>query len=252
MVLKMICILFILLCVVVFLVGMVLFLPIKYQFEVQKREDEKEFYLSGRVVWLFRLCSCRFAYEEGNWTVHYRPRFWRNFKRKKNSEVTKETKEFHHTKQKEQVEGEEHLKRKTKDTEIEYTLKKIYVRIKKICLFLTNDVHVKAFQKTKEILVQNISKWKPHTWRGFLRYGMEDPYDTGRILAILSMFYPIYGENLSIYPEFEKTVMEAEIICKGSLSVFQIGILAFHFLRDEDIRKTVKDFRRYQHDNKQI
>ena len=74
-----------------------------------------------------------------------------------------------------------------------------------------------AFEKR---IVQNSSAFKTEEIYRRVRFGLEDPYDTGRILAVLSMLYPFYGEHIDIYPDFEYRILEGHLLIKGRIREF--------------------------------
>ena len=55
----------------------------------------------------------------------------------------------------------------------------------------------------------------PQKIEGHVKFGMDDPCTTGQILGGLGIVYGIYGEYLTIEPEFNDSIFEAEVMLKG-------------------------------------
>lgn len=110
--------------------------------------------------------------------------------------------------------------------------------------FLTDEVHLRAFGKAKGELIVLLKHFRPRRLKGYVRFGLEDPYHTGQVLAVLSVLYPFYGKHLEVYPEFEREILEGDVYLKGHLRLV-------HFLRiirliffDKDIKQTYHHFKK--------
>lgn len=101
-------------------------------------------------------------------------------------------------------------------------------KIKKVHEFINlkeNHECVRALLKIGTRLLKHI---KPRKIKGFVRFGMDDPCRTGQLLGVLAVFYGFYGKNISIYPEFEESCLDGEVLIKGNM---QVGVILFHALR---------------------
>ena len=81
-------------------------------------------------------------------------------------------------------------------------IKVVLEKKEKLTGFIKDEVHVKAYQKTKKSLLILLKRLKPKTTEIRARFGFEDPYLTGQVLAGLSVIYPIIGGVTEIYPDF--------------------------------------------------
>ena len=63
----------------------------------------------------------------------------------------------------------------------------------------------------------------------------------GRILGVLSLFYPLYGESFTLTPVFDHTVFEGEIALKGHVRLIHILIAAIQLMMNTKIRGLVLD-----------
>lgn len=121
-------------------------------------------------------------------------------------------------------------------------------RIKKICekaSSLRETVEDEENQKAVRLLLSRV-KYLLHHFRfrkfeGRLAFGFEDPATVGRMLAVLSLFYPLYGECFTITPVFEHTLFEGEITLKGHVRLIHILIAGIQLMMNKKIRGLVLD-----------
>ena len=71
---------------------------------------------------------------------------------------------------------------------------------------------------------------------GSLRFGLSDPYLMGRLLSLLSIFYPVYGRELALYPEFEKDCFAGELHVRGHIRLWHVLVAAIRLLLNRQIR----------------
>ena len=133
---------------------------------------------------------------------------------------------------------------------IKYTIQRICDKLKalwekkeKIEDFLNDENHKIAFAKCKKEIVVLAKRIRPRTIKGRLHFGFKDPYNTGRVLAILSVLYPFYGDRIQIEPDFENEVLEGNIHAKGHIRGIHLLIIVCRFLFDQNIKNTYKDYK---------
>ena len=85
---------------------------------------------------------------------------------------------------------------------------------------------------------------RPRRIRGFVRFGFEDPYRTGQVLAGLSILYPFYGENVDIYPDFEQKILEGDLYIKGHIRMVHLATLLWRLFFNHYVRKTYRDYKK--------
>lgn len=136
---------------------------------------------------------------------------------------------------------------------IKFTILKICDKIKmigekkeKIMTFIEDEIHRNAFTKLRTEFLRLIRFLKPKCIKGRIHFGLEDPYDTGRVLAGLSVVYPFYGKNLVIEPDFEAKVLEGELHIKGKIRGMHAIIVCFNLLINQEIRTTYKHIREFK------
>ena len=58
---------------------------------------------------------------------------------------------------------------------------------------------------------------RPRKIKGHIKIGTGDPYRTGQLLAVAGIFFPVYGEHITIEPYFEQKILEGDISVKGRI-----------------------------------
>ena len=97
----------------------------------------------------------------------------------------------------------------------------------------------KAFEQGKLL----IGRLLPKKIRGELRFGTEDPALTGEILGGISIFYPIFMDNVKVYPDFERSILEGELFVKGRFRLATAALVLWRLWRDKNIRFVYHKFR---------
>ena len=136
---------------------------------------------------------------------------------------------------------------------IKCTFQNIYGKIKeilekkeKITDFIKAESHVEAFNKTMKVLFVMIKRLRPKKTEINVRFGFEDPYTTGQVLAGLSMIYPFIGGITEIYPDFEQKVLKGTVYIKGKIRLWHIVTAAVKLLLCKAVRVTYKDFKNFK------
>ena len=121
-------------------------------------------------------------------------------------------------------------------------------RIKRICekvSSLREAVEDEENQKAFRLLISRVKYLLHHLrfrrFEGRLVFGFDDPAMMGRILGVLSLFYPLYGESFTITPVFDHTLFEGEIALKGHVRLIHILIAAIQLMMNKKIRGLVLD-----------
>lgn len=121
-------------------------------------------------------------------------------------------------------------------------------RIKKICEKLSalrEAVEDEENQKAFRLLLSRVKYLLHHLrfrrFEGRLVFGFDDPAMMGRILGVLSLFYPLYGESFTITPAFDHMAFEGEIALKGHVRLIHILIAGIQLMMNKKIRGLVLD-----------
>ncbi len=91
-----------------------------------------------------------------------------------------------------------------------------------------------AYGKAKLFLI--LKRLKPKRFRGRVAFGMEDPATTGKILGTASAFYPLWGGNIILEPDFNEKKIEADIDFEGKIVLALLVIPAIKVWFNKDIK----------------
>lgn len=81
-----------------------------------------------------------------------------------------------------------------------------------------------------------LRKLLPGKIRGELHFGTEDPALTGQILGAVSIFYPLFMDNVKVEPDFCEPVLEGELFVKGGFRLIHGLRAAWKLFRDRNVR----------------
>ena len=147
----------------------------------------------------------------------------------------------------------EKTEKKHKADTIKCIIQKICDKIKllsekkeKIMEAVSDEVHKKAFIKTKNEVFKLLRRWKPKKLKADIHYGFEDPCLTGQVLAGLSVIYPFVVEHLEVEPDFENKVLEGSLQVKGNIRMFPIVCLLWNLVWCREVRKTYFDIKNFE------
>lgn len=240
------------------LVGVVLFVPIRYRLKTETSNGVESLRTEARATWLLHLISAYITYEdkEMDWQVRVG---WKKFKANEEDVEEDENLENKETVRnienydKEQDSGDEQTsnrektytsqqstKKENRIEKIKCTIQRICGKIKNIKDFLMEETHIQAFLRLKKELIFFIKKIKPDKIKGYIRFGLEDPYNTGRVLAMLSVLYPFYGENFQIHPEFEREIIEGDVFFKGRIHLMHLLLVLSRLYFDKNVKTAYK------------
>ncbi len=104
---------------------------------------------------------------------------------------------------------------------------------------LTNPDNIAAFKLIAKNTKYLLRHYKFRKLRGNFTYGSDDPYSVGQIMTYLSLFYPVYGDNFSIEPVFDRQVIMGDIFFKGRIRLIHLLVAIIDLMRNKTIRQTV-------------
>lgn len=127
---------------------------------------------------------------------------------------------------------------------ISLTVHHICDKINQIKEFLESE----RFSRLKALFFQEgkrtICHIRPRKIKGHIKIGTGDPYRTGQLLAVAGIFFPVYGEHITIEPYFEQRILEGNISVKGRIYGSFFVRLVWKLLRNSDIRFMIKRIKR--------
>ena len=105
-------------------------------------------------------------------------------------------------------------------------------RLRLLLLEENREALLKILRKLRSLL----RHWRIRRLRGEIIFGMEDPYLLGKLLELLSFFYPLYGRELSLEPHFGEKRLEGWIHGRGHIRLIHLVLLGIPLLMDRRIR----------------
>lgn len=126
---------------------------------------------------------------------------------------------------------------------LKYTFQRFCVKMKQIGGKAQGVKEFLKDERTKAALALALSQVRvlllhllPKKLRGEIRFGTSDPALTGEILGGISIFYPVFMDNVKVTPEFEKTCLEGELFVKGRFRLVTVALIAIKLLINKNIR----------------
>lgn len=132
-------------------------------------------------------------------------------------------------------------KKKRKKSSFADRIKRICEKVSSLRAAVEDEENQKAFRLLLSRVKYLLHHLRFRKFEGRLVFGFDDPAMMGRILGVLSLFYPLYGESFTITPAFDHTVFEGEIALKGHARLIHILIAAIQLMMNKKIRGLVLD-----------
>lgn len=105
---------------------------------------------------------------------------------------------------------------------IDEKLDKIKKKANRIKKFWNLECTVKTRKYLKKYIISIFKHIRPRKIKGYIHYGFEEPYKTGKITGYLSLMPFVYQKGFSLEPDFYNKVLEGHIYMRGHV---QIGYL---------------------------
>lgn len=127
---------------------------------------------------------------------------------------------------------------------IRYTIKNLYDKIKKIIEKIDYYKRLWELDSTQEAIsyiktrsFRFLNHIKPRKLQGQVIFGFDDPATTGKILGYISMFYPVYGKNISVIPDFENKVFESKLYFRGRIRAFTVLKIGVPIMLNKNLKR---------------
>lgn len=223
--------LLVLLIIILFLVGIILFHPVRYLIDVHWMEEKRAKIYAH---WLFRLIHVKVSYADdllyGETSIFGKKKiFSYDFTDKKDDEPQKET--------------EKVVKDKTEDKGIISKIKgmierikEIYPRIKKI---INDDQNKEAIIHFKNECIYLIKVLLPKKSKIDVVFSTGSTDTTGQTFGVLACFPAIYQKNWKIIPDFQSDEMyfKGILLGKGRLYGYELIGIILRILFDKNCRR---------------
>lgn len=82
----------------------------------------------------------------------------------------------------------------------------------------------------------------PKKWKGWIRFGLEDPAETGKALGMLAVLCGVVGSFPNIEPDFEQEIFEGNLKAKGRIRVATLLRIVIHVWRNEAFKALKRNF----------
>lgn len=218
--------------------GIVFFVPLRYHIYARATGDVDSIQVTGKFSWLFHIFSGRFIFKDRKMQGHVQI-LWKKRKGKKKIKTKKIEKK--------------QSKKMSLWQKIKYTFQKICDMIKKcrdnhetFTEFIADEIHLSAWKRLKQEIVRILRFIKPKKIKADVRFGFDDPAVTGKTLAVLSMLYPFYGDNIQIVPDFKNKIIEGQAHIHGKVRGVHAFIIAKNLFFDKDFMNTIKDIQKWK------
>ena len=107
------------------------------------------------------------------------------------------------------------------------------------------DERVQAFLSQIMGLIRKlIGHVLPKKLIGYVRFGLDDPGYTGRVLAAVAPFYPKYGKSFSVQPDFEDLVLEGKAELKGRVYLFYVAYIGLRAILNGNLKYVIRQFKK--------
>lgn len=261
-------ILLILLGILFFLISLVLFVPVRYEFSGELG-DEKT--IRGRIFWLFHLVNWSFGYEKENFQVR-KLRICGiplNFKKKKNTknesdgkaEMDEENESEGRAEKDAENESEgraetaPHVREKAEKgilwrirsffskirdsfRTVRNTLSHIRINVSDIKKQMADETNRKAVLCVLSELKYMLQHFGFRKIDTDLTFSLGDPATTGQILGILCMLPFLYRYSVGIYPDFEadEAYVRGNYAITGRIRLIHVLVFLIRLLKKQEVR----------------
>lgn len=140
---------------------------------------------------------------------------------------------------------------KEKPSREKIPLKKRVENIKnKVVALKENSAHLKELMESWHIsqLLQLAKKTigsllrhvLPRKLKGWIRFGFDDPANTGMVSGVAAVFYPAYQKTFVLQPDFQEKCFEGNCRGRGRIRLGYLLYIGITLLLDKNIRRLIK------------
>lgn len=98
--------------------------------------------------------------------------------------------------------------------------------------FLKDEINKDGFRYTYRSVRKFLKHILPREIKANIIYGTGDPCSTGQILGLVAILYSMYGEKISIIPDFEDQRFEGNAMVRGRIRLVTILIIVIKLILD--------------------
>lgn len=119
------------------------------------------------------------------------------------------------------------------------SVKLIINKISLVSDFLDRPSTMRGMEKVKEYIVLTFKHILPRKKKVIINLGFDNPADTGQVLAVAGTLYPVIGEFVEIYPNFEDKELKLDGYLKGRIRGVNVVIIIIKVIRDKAIKRLI-------------
>lgn len=88
-----------------------------------------------------------------------------------------------------------------------------------------------------------LKKLRPKNIEGNITFGFEDPSNTGICMGVVGMLYAWYPDRLRIVPDFERAVLEGDVLIKGRIRLYVLVCILWRLFFNRDVRNMYRNWK---------
>ncbi|MBQ3545750.1 MAG: DUF2953 domain-containing protein [Lachnospiraceae bacterium] len=119
-------------------------------------------------------------------------------------------------------------------------IRKVISKIKDFKAFISDEHTKRVLLLIKGELFKLLKYIKPHTVKGYLNFGFDDPSVTGKVLGV---YYAIMKKNpkkFSVNPDFENKRLETDVLFKGRICLYYLVYIILKVYFNKDFKYVLK------------
>lgn len=246
--------------IILVLLLLVLFVPIRYRAELEKKS---EILIKANISWLLRMLRVDIFYEKAEknivvkflWMKLYPKKEKRCKEQKSLPEVQTGAQsgaesEIHPGKQPAKQSEQQNVKQSKQQSvkqAVQQSTKKNTKKsfnIKAFKDFFQSEENILGILQALNSIKRLLKHVLPGKISGYVRFGTGDPCSTGQILGLLAAFYGYYGRTLTIQPEFLEKCLETEVKIKGRVRIFTLLTVLLGLWFDKKFKLLIANFKK--------
>ena len=107
----------------------------------------------------------------------------------------------------------------------------------------SDDATAASLKKVMGAVGKLLKRLRPKRWSAAGVIGLNDPADTGNLFAVIGAAYPFVSEHLDVAAQFERPAADLTAQAEGSVRVIGVIAAAAAFWFDKNVRKTRRQWK---------
>ena len=113
---------------------------------------------------------------------------------------------------------------------------------------LKDFVSAQEFREALFLAIKKAMQLIRHILPGWLSgkvvFGLQDPADTGMVLAVIAPFFPLYGERVQVIPDFQEKRLAFSLIFRGRIYGWMLLCVVLRLLLDRNVQVIIRKIRK--------